>query len=110
MSNQSVPRGMPELPFGMKWEVFKTRDDMFQAEVILALETRLHIHVFRYSSTINKGAYPWGCKVSMKMESVRGSYGMHIDGPVRDTPQDAAKAAIDLLAPFVQLSKIGSNP
>ncbi len=98
-----IPEGMPQLPFGMKWE---EKDGAYVATLSLAEKSRLWVVV--QETWVVDG--DWKCSVGFSLFYDENEASWDSSAyPAYPTPQDAAKAAVDLLAPFVQLSKMGHD-
>lgn len=106
MSNQAVPEGMPSLPFGMKWEF--PGDGNAYATIHLDLGTKIMLSVnFDPGAQVRKEDMLWYGHMSISMLDRKKGFGIRT--PNKITQQEAALAAAYLLAPFVQLSKMGHD-
>jgi len=100
-----IPEGMPELPFGMEWE--NGNDGNAYATIHLDLGTKIMLSAsFDPGAQVRKEDMLWYGHMSISMLHHKKGFGIRTTN--KTTQQDAAKAAVDLLAPFVQLSKM--NP
>lgn len=94
----------------MKWEMLNSESDgLVYANILLDLETKIFIqttcdalHMVRFGYAKFKG------RLHFSMQNHKS--GLYVETDEFPTPQEAAKAAVDLLAPFVQLSTLGGKP
>lgn len=96
----AVPEGMPSLPFGMEW---KEKDGAHVATISLENNSRLWVVV--QETWVADGEWKFSVGFSLFYDENEASWDSPAY-PAYPTPQKAAKAAVDLLAPFIQLSKM----